>query len=75
MPGNEFSFFSVNKILNEDAHEDFSMEYIKSLTPSGMPKHVLKLKLNSVVICLKNLAPKRGVCNGTRMRVKDGRFS
>ena len=34
-----------------------------------MPPHVLKLKVDSVVILLRNINTRLDLCNGTRMRV------
>ena len=42
---------------------------IHSQTTSGMPPHVLNIKMNSVIILLRNINIRLGLCNGTRMRV------
>ena len=47
----------------------FPHEYLNSLTPSGMPPHKLLLKVGVVVMLLRNLDVKNGLCNGTRLRV------
>ena len=36
-----------------------------------MPPHTLALKLGAIVILLRNLNTKEGLCNGTRMVVKE----
>jgi ATP-dependent DNA helicase PIF1 len=43
------------------------MEFLNSLTPSGLPPHILKLKLGCPIILLRNLDPSNGLCNGTRL--------
>ena len=43
------------------------MEFINSQTPSGMPTHILKLKIGSIDMLLRNLNPKNGLRNGTRL--------
>ena len=45
--------------------------------PQGMPPHALKVKVGMPLILLRNLDPSRGLCNGTRMRLKRvlGRFA
>ena len=35
-----------------------------------MPPHELKLKKNSIVMLLRNLDSNKGLCNGTRLIVK-----
>lgn len=49
----------------------FPIEFVQTLTPSGMPPHDLKLKKNCYVILLRNLFPQKGLCNGTRLQVLD----
>ena len=35
-----------------------------------MPLHKLRLKQNSIVVLLRNINVKNGVCNGTRLKIK-----
>lgn len=46
---------------------DFAPETLHSLTPNGLPLHELHLKPNVVVMLLRNLNVKKGLCNGTRL--------
>ena len=39
-------------------------------TPSEMPPHELILKVGSVVMLMRNMSIKHGLCNGTRLVVK-----
>lgn len=59
--------------LSADSTDDtinfIPTEFLNSLTPSGCPPHDLQLKVGCPVILLRNLNPKRGLCNGTRMVV------
>jgi hypothetical protein len=48
-----------------------STEFLNKLTPSGVPPHRLVLKVGAPVMLLRNIAPHRGLCNGTRLIVKE----
>ncbi|KZR98125.1 ATP-dependent Helicase-like protein [Daphnia magna] len=37
---------------------------------SGLPPHLLKLKIRAIVILLKNIDSRQGLCNGTRLIIK-----
>ena len=45
------------------------MEFLNTLKPGGAPPHKLSLKIGSIVMCLRNLNFKQGLCNGTRLVV------
>ena len=45
------------------------VEYLQSLNPASLPPSQLHLRVGAPVILLRNLDPKRGLCNGTRMAV------
>nr|XP_047131763.1 uncharacterized protein LOC101240932 [Hydra vulgaris] len=65
------TYLSADQIDTDDLHErnNFPVEFLNSLTPSGMPTHCLKLKIGCVIMLLRNLDLKAGLCNGTRMKV------
>jgi len=72
MPGQEHRFEAVNYVeIPEDAAEaePFAVEYLPSITLASIPPSCLKLKIGVPVILLRNLSPREGLCNGTRMRV------
>jgi len=64
-------FRSIDSIVsdNENEHVNFPQEFLNSLTPSGMPPHLLNLKIGSIVMLLRNLNIKKGLCNGSRMTI------
>ena len=72
LPGEAVTYISVDSIISDDKEETqmYPLEFLNSLTPSGMPPHKLNLKLNSVVMLLRNLSLKDGLCNGTRLIVR-----
>jgi hypothetical protein len=48
---------------------NFPVEFLNSLTPSGLPPHKLRLRIGAVVIVLRNLDKDKGICNGCRCLV------
>jgi len=61
--------YSVDEVIDADPIQ-FPVEFLNRLEPSGMPPHALALQEDAPVILLRNLQPKRGLCNGTRLIVK-----
>jgi ATP-dependent DNA helicase PIF1 len=55
---------------------DISIEFLRAQNPSGLPPARLELKIGIPVICLRNLFPREGLCNKTRMIItKLGEYS
>ncbi|BAF21222.1 Os07g0255200, partial [Oryza sativa Japonica Group] len=53
----------------DDPHNYYPPEFLNSLTPNGLPPHVLKLKINCPIMLLRSIDPANGLCNGTRLVV------
>ena len=70
MEEDEHILTCVDTVGDLDSQTMFPTEYLNSLNLSGLPKHELKLKENTVVILLRNMDIKAGHCNGTRYLVK-----
>lgn len=64
------SIDSIDDADNED-NQNYPLEFLNTLTPSGMPVHKMNLKIGAIVMLLRNLNTKRGLCNGTRLIIKD----
>ncbi|XP_066354807.1 ATP-dependent DNA helicase PIF1-like [Miscanthus floridulus] len=67
--GGETVYHSFDSAV-DDPHNYYPLEFLNSLTPNGLPPHVLKLKLGCPVILLRNIDPANGLCNGTRLVVR-----
>jgi len=52
------------------ANDQFPIEYLHTLMPNGMPPHILRLTEGAMVILLRNINPTIGLCNGTRLFVR-----
>uniref|UniRef100_A0A453JU33 ATP-dependent DNA helicase n=1 Tax=Aegilops tauschii subsp. strangulata TaxID=200361 RepID=A0A453JU33_AEGTS len=68
-PGEERLYHSFDSI-EDDLQNNYTIDFLNSITPNGLPPHVLKLKVNCPVILLRNLDPHNGLCNGTRLMIR-----
>ena len=46
-------------------------EYLNSLNPQHLPPHELHLRINSIVMLIRNVSIHEGLCNGTGFRILD----
>jgi ATP-dependent DNA helicase PIF1 len=67
--GEEIVYHSFDSAV-DDSHNYYPSEFLNTLTPSGLPPHVLKLKIGCPIILLRNIDPANGLCNGTRLVVR-----
>ena len=66
-PGNPFVLTSSDDVFNADDLQRYNTEYLNTLNPSGLPVHRLFLKYGMPLMLMRNLNPKKGLCNGTRL--------
>lgn len=71
MPGETIEYLSADTIAPGDDHAQdyqYPVEFLNSLKlGGGFPPHVLRLRRGAPVMLLRNLDPRHGLCNGTRM--------
>ena len=62
-------FVSINGITDgrHQRDDEYPEEYLASIKESGLPPHVIRLKVGAPIIALRNIT--KGVSNGTRMVV------
>ncbi len=71
MDGDMYTCESCNTAIHDDhlqAHL-YTTEFMQSINGFGLPPHKLLLKLNAPIILLRNLDQRKGLCNGTRLKV------
>jgi len=67
--GDEHIYLSTDSVVDESDDSFFPVEFLNTVNASGMPPHKLKIKIGCVIMLLRNLNTKRGLCNGTRLYV------
>ena len=68
-PGQEYILHSVDSVDKQDNHK-YPVEFLNTLCPSGMPPHRLSLKVNMIIMLLRNFDTVHGHCNGSRYILK-----
>ncbi|XP_026420173.1 uncharacterized protein LOC113316169 [Papaver somniferum] len=64
--GAEVVYHSFDTVTN-DPKKLWTEDFVNSIAPSGLPPHKLILNIGAPIILLRNLDPKCGLCNGTRL--------
>ncbi|KAL6661674.1 hypothetical protein ACP70R_001058 [Stipagrostis hirtigluma subsp. patula] len=67
--GDEIAYHSFDSAV-DDPHNYYPQEFLNTLGPSSLPPHILKLKVGCPVILLRNIDPANGLCNGTRLVIR-----
>ena len=67
LPGDIQTFRSADELEQTEGNIRYSKEYLNSLSPSGFPPHALKMKSGMPLMLLRNLNPRLGLCNGTKL--------
>ncbi|XP_060846393.1 ATP-dependent DNA helicase PIF1-like [Rhopalosiphum padi] len=71
--GAERTYTGVDSVVMDDPDEvaNYPTEFLNSLELNGLPPFRLTLRVGAVVMLLRNLDPKRTLCNGTRLVVTE----
>lgn len=65
-PGIEKTYLSFDETEDKN-QEGLYIDFLNSITPTGMPPHRLFLKENSPIIMLQNINHSKGLSNGIRL--------
>ena len=73
MQGSSIELKSSDELQPDDSQEHFlfPVEFLNTIVPPGMPPHLLCVKVGAPAILLRNIDAKRGLCNGTRLTIRN----
>lgn len=65
------SLNSVDKsnVNDQLTYEFITPEFLNLLRTSGLPNHIIKFKVGTPIMLMRNLDQSKGLCNGTRLTV------
>lgn len=70
------TYISADSILIDEENNpgvdpaNFPIEYLNSITPTGLPPSKLTLKVGSICMLIRNLCVNKKLCNGTRLVIR-----
>ena len=67
LPGDGLKLTSADTLENPTDAFRFNTEYLNTLRPNGFPQHILDLKPGMPLMLMRNINPRQGLCNGTRL--------
>ena len=71
LPGKEIILYSADSSSGTNNFEEVPTKFLNSFDYPGFPKHALKLKQNMILMLMRNINKKQGLCNGTRLILKN----
>nr|CAI5849661.1 unnamed protein product [Callosobruchus analis] len=75
LDGDHTTYLSDDSVVTEDDGQrlNFTIEFLNSINPPGMPQHRFKLRVGTVVMLLRNLNTKKGLPDGTKLVISNMR--
>ena len=72
LDGETVTYLSMDSVDCDDEQEavNFPVEFLNTIRSSGLPIHKLELKVGAIIMLLRNLNTRAGLCNGSRMIVR-----
>ena len=67
VPGEATKLSSADTLENQMDVLRFNTELLNIQRPNGFPRHIITLKPGMPLMLLRNLNPKEGLCNGTKL--------
>ena len=67
LAGEAIKLSSADTVENSQDSFRFNTEYLNTLQPNGFPQHILNLKTGMPLMLIRNINPRQGLCNGTRI--------
>ena len=71
LPGDYYEYKSIDSNFDSDEGENISIETLNGIEHPSLPPHILKLKIGEIIMLIRNVNTKMGMCNGTRLYVKE----
>ncbi len=71
IPGNPKVIESIDRNIEENVNNLFTQEEMNDENANGFPSHLLVLKNDAIIMCLRNYDSHNAVCNGTRLRISN----
>ena len=69
-PGEAIVCTSRDQVVNQEDSFLLPTKTMNAFEPASLPPHHLELKVDCVIMLLRNLEPSKSLCNGTRLQVK-----
>ncbi|XP_054808737.1 uncharacterized protein LOC129310855 [Prosopis cineraria] len=74
LPGEAMEYFSSDSVCksteDNDSFDDlYTTEFLNTINCSGLPPHILSLKVGAPIMLLRNIDQASSLCNGTRLRI------